>query len=76
MMLYRDDILECALQWLQADRKIAIATVIETWGFVPCQRGSQLVACSDGKLCGPVSSGCVEAAVVSEALDVVRTRTI
>jgi xanthine/CO dehydrogenase XdhC/CoxF family maturation factor len=64
-------VLEQANDWLKAGRKIAIATVVETWGSAPQPIGSQLVIDADGNFVGSVSGGCVEGAVVTEALDVI-----
>ncbi len=66
-------ILEQAAQWLDEGRKVALATVIETWGSAPQPVGSQLVVDGDGNFIGSVSGGCVEGAVVGEALDVIGT---
>jgi xanthine/CO dehydrogenase XdhC/CoxF family maturation factor len=64
-------LLETAAQWLSAGRKVAIATVVETWGSAPQPVGSQLVIDGEGNFIGSVSGGCVEGAVVTEALDVI-----
>ena len=62
---------EQALAWAQAGQGAALATVIETWGSAPRRVGAQLVVCGDGAMEGSVSGGCVEGAVVIEALDVI-----
>ncbi len=67
------DILETAQDWLNAGRKVAIATVIETWGSAPQPVGSQLVVDADGNFEGAVSGGCVEGAVITEAQDMIET---
>ena len=64
-------ILQQAADWLGQGRKIAIATVVETWGSAPQPIGSQLVIDAEGNFIGSVSGGCVEGAVVTEALDVI-----
>ena len=64
-------ILDQAAGWLGEGRKVAIATVIETWGSAPQPVGSQLAIDADGNFIGSVSGGCVEGAVVTEALDVI-----
>ena len=64
-----NDIPEIALDWHRAGRGAVLATVIETWGSAPRQAGSQVAIAGDGTFMGSVSGGCVEGAVVSEAID-------
>lgn len=64
-------ILEQAAAWLNEGRRLAIATVVETWGSAPQPIGSQLVIDQDGNFIGSVSGGCVEGAVVTEAADII-----
>ena len=65
------DILRRAQDWRRAGKRVAIATVIETWGSAPRPVGSNLVIDEEGNFLGSVSGGCVEGAVVSEAVDVI-----
>jgi xanthine/CO dehydrogenase XdhC/CoxF family maturation factor len=79
MAVADDDILTAAEIWRAQGRQVAIATVIETWGSAPRPVGSHLAIDSDGHFVGSVSGGCVEGAVVEEALDVIasgRPRTL
>ena len=63
-MLSRDeDILKAAEDWRKAGRGVALATVV----------GSNLVIDDQGNFLGSVSGGCVEGAVVTEAIDVIES---
>ncbi len=64
-------ILAAALDWMGQGRRVALATVIETWGSSPQPVGSKLLADADGNFQGSVSGGCVEAAVVTEAAEAI-----
>jgi xanthine dehydrogenase accessory factor len=69
-----DLIPEAALDWHRQGKGAALATVVETWGSAPRQAGSQLAISGDGEMLGSVSGGCVEGAVVTEALDALQDR--
>ncbi len=64
-----DSIPETALAWHQAGEGAILATVVETWGSAPRPVGSQLAISGAGEIAGSVSGGCVEGAVVLEALE-------
>ena len=64
------DPLIIAERWAGEGRAVAVATVVETWGSAPRPAGSHLVIDGEGNFHGSVSGGCVEGAVVSEAMDV------
>ncbi|MEM9048392.1 MAG: XdhC family protein [Pseudomonadota bacterium] len=64
-----DQIPEAALAWHRAGKPAALATVVDTWGSAPRPVGSQLAISGDAGMVGSVSGGCVEGAVVAEALD-------
>ena len=68
-----DDVLVTAADWLKGGRQVALATVIETWGSSPRPVGSQLAIDEAGQFIGSVSGGCIEGAVVNEALDVMKS---
>ena len=71
-MLTRDDeVLSAAEQWRGEGRGVAVATVVETWGSAPRPVGSHLAIDDEGHFLGSVSGGCVEGAVVEEALEVI-----
>ncbi|MEO1193193.1 MAG: XdhC family protein [Pseudomonadota bacterium] len=65
-----EDLLATAGAWRAEGRKVALATVVATWGSSPRPVGSQLVLDDSGQMQGSVSGGCIEGAVVMEAADV------
>ncbi|MEZ2127396.1 MULTISPECIES: XdhC family protein [unclassified Sinorhizobium] len=65
------DPLMIAEEWKSNGRDVAVATVIETWGSAPRQAGSHLVIDGEGNFHGSVSGGCVEGAVIAEAIDII-----
>jgi len=68
----REDILKQAANWRSEGRQVAIATVIKTWGSSPRPVGSQLIVDTKNNMIGSVSGGCIEGAVVHEALEVIQ----
>lgn len=64
------DPLTQAQEWKKAGLKVAIATVVQTWGSSPRPAGSLLVVNENAGFEGSVSGGCIEGAVVTEALDI------
>ena len=66
-----NDMLETALAWQAEGRKLAIATVVQTWGSAPQPTGSQLIIDGEGNFLGSVSGGCVEGEVITEAMDII-----
>jgi len=69
-MTDHDDVLALASAWAAEGRPVALATVVSTWGSSPRPAGSQLVIDGEGRMQGSVSGGCIEGAVVREALEV------
>lgn len=67
------DPLDAALTWLSNGHKVALATVVRTWGSAPRQAGSQMAVRDDGDFAGSVSGGCIEGAVIEAAQDVMNT---
>lgn len=72
-MIAEDDVLETAERWLAEGHKVALATVVKTWGSAPRPAGSAMVISDQGAFVGSVSGGCVEGAVIEAAADTVRT---
>jgi xanthine/CO dehydrogenase XdhC/CoxF family maturation factor len=69
---WRDDVLESASAWRADGRKVALATVVRTWGSSPRPVGSQMAIEDGGDMVGSVSGGCIEGAVVHEARETMR----
>jgi len=67
-----EEVLGRAAAWSQDGLGVAIATVVSTWGSAPRPSGSQLAVNEQGEFAGSVSGGCIEGAVVSEALAAIR----
>src|SRR5436305_61953 len=63
------DIMDVVDQWLGDGKTVALATVVETWGSSPRQAGAKMAITADMAMIGSVSGGCVETAVVQEAVD-------
>jgi xanthine dehydrogenase accessory factor len=53
-----------AREWLQAGLRVALVTVIRTWGSSPRPPGSLLAMNGAGRFVGSVSGGCVEETLV------------
>ncbi|HLT28336.1 MAG TPA: methylmalonyl Co-A mutase-associated GTPase MeaB [Zeimonas sp.] len=66
-----DELFEAMRAWRDAGKGVALATVVRTWGSSPRAEGSLLAVEQGGGFLGSVSGGCVEGAVISEALEVI-----
>jgi xanthine/CO dehydrogenase XdhC/CoxF family maturation factor len=66
-------VLDTAARWRDEGVGVALATVVSTWGSAPRPTGSHLVIAQDGRFEGSVSGGCIEGAVIQEALEVIRS---
>ena len=66
------DVADTIGQWREADKPVALATVVQTWGSSPRQAGAKMAMTPDGDIVGSVSGGCVEGAVIEEALGVLK----
>lgn len=69
------DPLDELAQWRSDGHRAALATVVRTWGSSPRPVGSLLAIRADGAFAGSVSGGCVEAAVVEAAVEVIAAGT-
>lgn len=68
-----NDILPAIERWLADGQKVAVATVVKVEGTAPRREGAKLVVAANGEMAGSVSGGCVEGAVLEEALRVLKT---
>ena len=64
-----DDILTPLSVWLKDKKKVALATVISTWGSSPRPVGGQMAIDINGQIIGSVSGGCIEGAVIAEGIN-------
>ncbi len=62
------DLLDDIDRWKAAGKRIALARVVNIEGSGPREAGAAMAVNEDGEVIGSVSGGCVEGAVVSEAL--------
>jgi len=67
------DIISTLEDWLGKYPRVALATVISTWGSTPRPTGSHMAVNPEGEFVGSVSGGCVEGAVVEASLEVIRS---
>jgi xanthine dehydrogenase accessory factor len=67
------DLLDDLDRWRAAGRRVAVARVVDVDGSGPRGPGAAMAVSEDGEVAGSVSGGCVEGAVVTEALDVLAT---
>src|SRR5499426_3237146 len=68
-----DAVVAQALAWRAAGKQVALATVARTWGSSPRPAGSKLAVDDAAEFVGSVSGGCIEGAVIQEALEVMET---
>lgn len=66
-------VLGVAAEWLSAGRRVALATVIETWGSSPRPPGAWMALRDDGAIAGSVSGGCIEDDLVQRARSATRS---
>ncbi len=64
------EILEDLERWKRQGKRVAVARVVDVEGSGPRLPGAAMAVTEDGDVAGSVSGGCVEGAVVTEALDV------
>jgi xanthine/CO dehydrogenase XdhC/CoxF family maturation factor len=69
----KNDVLPAIERWLAAGERVAVATVTKVEGTAPRREGAKLAVSASGEMAGSVSGGCVEGAVLEEALRVLKT---
>ncbi len=67
------EVLNEVAAWLAEGERVALATVVASWGSSPRPPGSRMAITQSGRMAGSVSGGCVEGAVVEAAQEVMRT---
>jgi xanthine dehydrogenase accessory factor len=60
-------------RWRGAGRRAVLARVVDIEGSGPRLPGAAMAVNDEGEVAGSVSGGCVEGAVVEEALDILKT---
>lgn len=68
-----NELAETAQRWRADGQRVALATVAATWGSAPRRAGSKMLVNESMVMAGSVSGGCVESAVVEEALATLKT---
>ncbi len=67
-------VMETMDHWIAEGHQIAVATVVKTWGSSPQGVGAKMAIRQTGEFVGSVSGGCVEGAVIAEALKVIKDK--
>lgn len=67
------EILHDLERWRSQGKAIAVARVVDIEGSGPRLPGAAMAVAEDGEVSGSVSGGCVEGAVVAEALEILAT---
>jgi xanthine dehydrogenase accessory factor len=67
------DILPAMKTWAEQAKPFVLARVVSTWGSAPRRVGSGMAIASEKEFAGSVSGGCVEGAVINEAIEVLKS---
>jgi xanthine dehydrogenase accessory factor len=67
------DLLDELDRWRAEQLRVAVARVVDVEGSGPREPGAAMAVNEHGDVIGSVSGGCVEGAVVAEALEILRT---
>ena len=68
-----EDVLATAAAWAADGERVALATVVDTWGSSPRPTGSRMAVTASGRMAGSVSGGCIEGAVAEAARKTMET---
>src|SRR5690606_22338461 len=68
------EVLDDVERWRRAGRRVALARVVDVEGSGPRLPGAAMAVNEDGEVAGSVSGGCVEGAVVAEAVALLERR--
>ncbi len=68
------DVFPVIEDWVREGKGFAVAFVTKTWGSSPRETGSWMVVSETGEFVGSVSGGCVESAVIEEAMDAIENK--
>jgi xanthine dehydrogenase accessory factor len=64
------EVLDDIDRWRAAGKRVAVARVVGIEGSGPRLPGAAMAVSEDGEVAGSVSGGCVEGAVLTEALEI------
>jgi xanthine dehydrogenase accessory factor len=67
------EILDDIERWRAKGRRVAVARVVDIEGSGPREPGAAMAVNEDAEVAGSVSGGCVEGAVVTEALGILES---
>ena len=73
---FDEKILEEAYNWVDTNQKVALATVVQTWGSSPRKIGSKMIVNEKGDFSGSISGGCVESSVVRECIELLKSNKL
>ncbi len=66
------EVLRTAEDWRKAGRRVALGTIVKTWGSAPRPIGAMVAIRDDGQVVGSVSGGCVE----DDLIEKIKTKSI
>jgi len=67
------EVLDDIDRWRSQGKRVAVARVVGVEGSGPRLPGAAMAVSEEGEVAGSVSGGCVEGAVVTEAMDILAT---